>query len=1283
MVALSSAITGLAGSAQSTIFSLGAVARVAGLSAESIEDLAVGAEAAGTVIQGLTGIFNAFVASNIELQDQILQSTAAVVANTQVFDEWGKKIESVPDQFRALQPKYKQLIKEIQQDTLELVGVTSQDVNNAFNIVSSNISQIVGQSKKISDPLKAVKELAVGITAAAGTFQLPADQISQEITSILTGQVTSDTRLGALLNITNQELERARAAGELVDYVLGRFERIKEAQAVAATTVSGSMSNIIDTFQISFREAGEFAVKPLEDGLLNLYKNLRDNQEDFTAGLRSSFKSIVDGLGGIVKIGTLVFKVLEYPLVLIGNTLKTFTIAAFDGFTILGELAQNLIDTLKPLGSIIAEGLNFGGNALKDALLDPLAAFQTSRAITTGLEREEKELIQSQLDQSIAGEQTDAVQKLQRGELTQDDTFELDTVGNYLQQVQDRIKLIDETRFISLNSQRAAKTVRASLVKILEDNQGFLDKNGLTLRVTTVEALPLSDQGSIGEQSFRRVKAGENDLNDIDRGAGVEGGTEQFLQRANRTFESLPIAVKTGTISIEEANKVLLRYISSTKTDTETKLKAIEVTKQLADQERAVTNARLAANDARNSAKVARGEISESEAGLRQLENEGARLEAERESIQRQIAAAQATKVDVDKAKKDLADVSSKAASLDSNIGSKKAKGLDTSKEQTELKELLDRKSTLEESIELGSKGIDTSELESKLEEVTSKIDKNSADLVNQAAENAVSAINKVIENANSIASLNRSIRSNSVSTQRKSGLSKGDAERIKLENEITNTLEEQEIARTRLLNLENAPVPDTIEGKRQRELQLNDARQASVDATTKLIETELALQELELRRVETRRNLNQEYRNSTRELSQLDKEGRQIEGLQTQSALLDNINKLESARNDLIKSRASLGLLRLQNEIAQLQEVQSLQQKLKEEGLSGQAKQEIQLQLGQLGGSGLDQTTLLTQIVNKQVQAAQKQYDLKVLELELQRSSFEIEQRKLEIAAQIAELEAKTKVDNSQGKVLDLRDQRTGIQNDRSLTSEEKELRLRNVDRQIEIAQRGVQAAERQLGLTRENTSTVKELATIGRESLRVQQQSALEQAANEGNKSIREARLNSVAQTSQVTQQGTSQPEKSLAISPELGSAKARKDYMGVSGGAALGVQQDLLVGPDGKPLRRLVSGGTSSASRGANLGGVATEIMAKKPIPVTIVGGSGLGDVNTNVNIPSSVPNATRENNAAKEFAKQMELARNSSKKEEKPTSSKTSVSNVVNNNYYPSDMVSRVQNRLNGR
>jgi hypothetical protein len=224
-------------------------------------------QAINMVQQAYMGFFNQTIGREIQLRETMLKTQTTLASTSKVFSG-GKEITDPYEKIVTLTGAIAERIDSIRVRSLELAGVTSGEVVEVFNIVSSQIGSIGGG-------LKDAEDLAINFAAALGTFGIPLYQARQEIGSILRGDITQDSYLAKSLGITNQDVAKAKTAtGGVVKFLQDKLAASVAGQKIAAQSFSGITSNIREVFELVSQNFGAGLLDPLLNGLTQVYDRL-------------------------------------------------------------------------------------------------------------------------------------------------------------------------------------------------------------------------------------------------------------------------------------------------------------------------------------------------------------------------------------------------------------------------------------------------------------------------------------------------------------------------------------------------------------------------------------------------------------------------------------------------------------------------------------------------------------------------------------------------------------------------------------------------------------------------------------------------------------------------------------------------------------------------------------------------------------------------------------------------------------------------------------------------
>ena len=255
-------------------------------------------EAVGVLRGVFGGLFNETIGREIKLRETILKTQTTLASTSKVLRN-GQEITDPYEKIVSLTGAVRKNIDSIRVRSLELAGVTSNDVIEVFGIVAQQVNQIGGG-------LKEAEDLAIQFSAALGTFGVPLYQARQEIGSILRGDITMDSYLAKSLGITNEDIAKAKTqTGGVVKFLEERLSAAVAGQKIAAEGFAGVTSNIREIAELTTQAFGAGLLDPLLGGLTNVYtllfriaKQLQDIAKTAGAGLGNILANSLTIIGG-------------------------------------------------------------------------------------------------------------------------------------------------------------------------------------------------------------------------------------------------------------------------------------------------------------------------------------------------------------------------------------------------------------------------------------------------------------------------------------------------------------------------------------------------------------------------------------------------------------------------------------------------------------------------------------------------------------------------------------------------------------------------------------------------------------------------------------------------------------------------------------------------------------------------------------------------------------------------------------------------------------------------
>lgn len=338
-----------------------------------------------STIKGVFGqAYDYLIQRNEQMNQQILSSQASLVAVSNIFKN-GFQITDTTQAIQSLAPKIKATLDQIQKDSLALVGVTSQQLNEPFQILLTNAQQISGQSVVFKDSIAAAGKLVPAFAATLGTLQIPLFQANQEITSIAQSTIDMNSKLAKSLGITNDMVNSWKGQGIFVDKLLEKMDSFVKGNALAANSIGGISSNIQEVLELVTRRVGSDLMQPVIDSLNYVYGLLQANQKNIEDTLGQGIRFLID-LGSklneafqplmpvLFSVSEAVGKILGAGLEVVGRQLMMMA----EGFKIATTVSAPF---LQSIGTILNVLGNFLNSPIRQILLQLKLAELTFKSI--------------------------------------------------------------------------------------------------------------------------------------------------------------------------------------------------------------------------------------------------------------------------------------------------------------------------------------------------------------------------------------------------------------------------------------------------------------------------------------------------------------------------------------------------------------------------------------------------------------------------------------------------------------------------------------------------------------------------------------------------------------------------------------------------------------------------------------------------------------------------------------------------------------------------------------
>ncbi len=277
---------------------------------------------------------------NAELEQSALGIATIITAQGQLTDATGRTLAGT----EALNAA--QAISAAQLQQLRVAGLQT---SASFLDLASAFQTAVGPGLAAGLNLDQVREITVSLTQAAGALGVPFNQLSQEVRSILEGQIDVNSRIAKTLGITSEQVKLERERGTLATFLNEKLAAFNVAGAKSAETFRAVASNAreaLDTFAAQ-------ATQPLFERLT------RDGNAALAGIFDLKAATVAPAFAGIVNLARTAFASL-------GDVLSVALRGAVDGAkslsafieanrTAILDFARGAADAAVQIGRIVFE----------------------------------------------------------------------------------------------------------------------------------------------------------------------------------------------------------------------------------------------------------------------------------------------------------------------------------------------------------------------------------------------------------------------------------------------------------------------------------------------------------------------------------------------------------------------------------------------------------------------------------------------------------------------------------------------------------------------------------------------------------------------------------------------------------------------------------------------------------------------------------------------------------------------------------------------------------------
>ena len=276
---------------------------------------------------------------NQELEGTQIAIAGLLYANSRYTDSLGNVVDR-ETAWQAANAESISLLAELQRESLKTAATVPQ-IADAFAIVYGALNQA-----GITAERSAIVQLTTRLTQAASAMKVPMEQIRQEITSLLTGQVTQDSTIAKRLGLDNASIETMKRSGTLIDEIMRRAEGYAKAAEAQATTVRGKLVNTVEIVTATLSRAFDPVFdksKQLLDGIFRFFETRGDSLVAFAHRV----------VGAVERIGSAIGKWVTEHQSLVTEILSVGSVAAV-AVGAYGLIAAAIAAVTSPIGLTIA-----------------------------------------------------------------------------------------------------------------------------------------------------------------------------------------------------------------------------------------------------------------------------------------------------------------------------------------------------------------------------------------------------------------------------------------------------------------------------------------------------------------------------------------------------------------------------------------------------------------------------------------------------------------------------------------------------------------------------------------------------------------------------------------------------------------------------------------------------------------------------------------------------------------------------------------------------------------
>lgn len=308
--------------------------------------------AAFTVARQVTAMFSGMVREmvsfNARMETAELGIAQLISSLTEIRDPLGNVVGAT-DRFDAALREARKQMGLLRRDSL-LTAATYEELVDTYQVISAP-----GLSAGLN--LEEIRGLTLMISRAATALGVPQNQLAEEGRSLLQGTITPrNTRIATALGITNDQINAAKEAGQLFDFLTRRFSAFEESTEKTAQSFSALFSRLRGAVSLVLGAGGEALFERTRD-LLNSLFDLLVSENPLTGLVEPApnavraVKAIGDAFAGLVSEGQRLLKVFNIgELMVFGNAIASIV---RNTTALIGGMIEGVIRGFNDIRSVL------------------------------------------------------------------------------------------------------------------------------------------------------------------------------------------------------------------------------------------------------------------------------------------------------------------------------------------------------------------------------------------------------------------------------------------------------------------------------------------------------------------------------------------------------------------------------------------------------------------------------------------------------------------------------------------------------------------------------------------------------------------------------------------------------------------------------------------------------------------------------------------------------------------------------------------------------------------